>query len=680
MVRTLVVVSGLIAAGASAPVVAADDPSEAVESWLKHPILSQEQALAEVQRFTEDRVPKMPDVTSIDEWEHFANRKRAETLENVIFRGKAAAWRDAKTRVEWLGTIEGGPGYHIKTLRYEALPGLWIPALLYEPDRLEGKVPVILNVNGHDRPFGKAATYKQIRCINLAKRGMLALNVEWLGMGQLNSSGYDHALMNAINLCGSSGIATHYLAMTRAIDILLAHEHADPTRVAVTGLSGGGWQTIFVSAFDTRVTLCVPVAGYSSFRTRVRNFADLGDPEQTPSDLATTTDYSVMTAMLAPRAALLTFNAKDDCCFRADHALAPLLEAAWPIYRRYGKGTSLRAHVNDLPGNHNYDMDNRQALYRMLGDQFYPDDRRFDPAEIPCDDELKSKEAVTLPLPADNADFHTLALDLSQNLPRNGSLPTDRAEADRWRRILRDRLREVARIYEYEAKATPASQGGNGESKDVHFWKLQMEDQWTVPAVEVVREESKEPVLLIADEGRKSAGKVTSELLNAGHRVLAFDPFYLGESHLDQHDYLFGLLVETVGSRPVGLQASQVAAISRWFQRQHGSKPITIVAIGPRASLAALVAAVVEEKAIGKLELRGSLGSLKEVIEQKIRYTKAPEYFCFGLLDACDIKQITALVAPRTVVFPEPSDRAKKELDGLNAWYKLLGGELVLPQ
>ena len=66
-------------------------------------------------------------------------------------------------------------GYRIKKLRYEALPGLWIPALLYEPEKLKGRVPVVLNVNGHDSK-GKAAPYKQIRCINLAKRGMLALN------------------------------------------------------------------------------------------------------------------------------------------------------------------------------------------------------------------------------------------------------------------------------------------------------------------------------------------------------------------------------------------------------------------------------------------------------------------------------------------------------------------------
>ena len=50
----------------------------------------------------------------------------------------------------------------------------------------------IVNVIGHGRE-GKALDYKQVRCIILAKRGMLALNVEWSGMGQFkNRMGHYH--------------------------------------------------------------------------------------------------------------------------------------------------------------------------------------------------------------------------------------------------------------------------------------------------------------------------------------------------------------------------------------------------------------------------------------------------------------------------------------------------------
>src|SRR5205814_6278614 len=144
------------------------------------------------------------------------------------------------TQVEWFDAEPGGEGYRIKKLRFEALPCLWIPALFYEPTKLEGKVPATLNVMGHERG-GKDVAYQQIRCINLAKRGMLALNVEWFGMGQLRSEKFQHGRLNQLDLCGTSGLAPFYLNMKRGLDVLLTLENADPQRVAVTGLSGGGW-------------------------------------------------------------------------------------------------------------------------------------------------------------------------------------------------------------------------------------------------------------------------------------------------------------------------------------------------------------------------------------------------------------------------------------------------------
>ena len=129
----------------------------------------------------------MPAVSSAAEWEKIARQLRADVLNRIVFRGgQARQWRDASTQTVWLETIAGGPGYRIHKLRYEALPGLWIPALLYEPEQLTGKTPVHLAVNGHDGN-GKAAAYKQVRCINLAKRGIISLNIEWYGMGQLRT-------------------------------------------------------------------------------------------------------------------------------------------------------------------------------------------------------------------------------------------------------------------------------------------------------------------------------------------------------------------------------------------------------------------------------------------------------------------------------------------------------------
>jgi hypothetical protein len=642
---TRVLISIAVVLGFSSAVYA--DPSVDVSRMLARPVIGSDLALAEVQRYCDARVPVMPSLTTAEAWQAEADRLRREILDRVVFRGQTAAWREAPLGIEWLETIAGGPGYSIRKLRYEALPGLWIPALLYLPDVLDGRVPAILNVNGHTA-LGKQYPPKQIRCINQAKRGMIALNVEWVGMGQLRSGGYSHARMNQLDLCGTSGLAVFYLSMSRAIDLLLTLEHVDPDRIGVTGLSGGGWQTIVISALDQRVALSNPVAGYSSLRTRTFHQKDLGDSEQLPNDLATVADYTHLTAMLAPRPALLTYNSKDECCFESGYALPPLLEAASPVYRLLDREDALRSHVNDDPGTHNFELDNRQALYRMLGDFFFPDDADFDAAEIPSDGEVKSEAELAVELPPDNADFHSLALQLAESLPCGPLMPdaaADEAALAAWRTSARQRLRSVVAAKNFQVRALAS---GEQEAAGVRavYWRLMMDGDWTVPAVELVSGEPQRTAILVADQGRAAAVEDAVRLLADGYRVVAVDPFYFGESAIGSHAYQFALLVACVGDRPLGIQASQLTAAARWCRTQRQTGPVTLVARGPRTSVIALTAAALDPESIARVQRHDSLDSLKEAIQRNWTVNQSPELFCFGLLEAFDIPQLAALAQP----------------------------------
>ncbi len=662
--------SALILAIVAAPSPGADGPSPFVVEVLGRRIIGPDLGLAEVRRFAEEKVPRMPEVRDRDDWGRRADRMRSETLRKVVYRGEAARWRDVPTRVEWGATIPGGPGYRIKKLRYEAVPGFWVPALLYEPETLEGKVPAVVNFDGHDAQ-GMFADYKQIRCINLARRGMIALNVDWIGMGQLRSPENQHALLNHLDLCGTSGVTVFYALQTRAVDVLLSLDHVHPGKIAATGLSGGGWQTIFLGALDPRVALTAPVAGYSSFLTRASFPSDLGDSEQTPVDLATVTDYALMTAMLAPRSALLTFNAKDNCCFAADHALPPLLEAAGPIYKLFGKESNLRTHINHDPGTHNYLKDNRQALYRMLGDQFF-NGRGDDLAEeIPSDAEVKTADQLRVDLPADQASLHSLAMALSRDLPRDSALPEGRAAALAWQSARREKLDEVVRA---QGLTIHAEQAGH-ETRDglaATLWKLHADTSWTLPAVEFAQGEPKGTTIVVVDQGRKESVGIVGELIGQGRRVVVVDPFDIGESRISEKGYLWNLFVSAVGGRPLGLQASQLAAVARWAAGRWPG-PVSIASIGPRSSTAALVAAGLEPRAIGDLEIREAPASLKEPIESATPFDRAPDRFCFGLLESFDIPQLIALVAPRRVNVVAPNPRMKAGLAPLPAWYRTLG-------
>lgn len=644
-----------------------------VAAALNRPILAPHRTLAEILRYAEPRIPTVPEIRDAAVWQRYAEELRKTILDRVIYRGAAAGWRDAKTRVDWLETIPGGPGYRIKKLRYEALPGLWIPALLYEPEKLQGRVPAALHVNGHD-PIGKAVDYKQIRCINLARRGMLVLNPEWFNMGQLRGDGFDHDRSAQLDLCGTSGLAPFYLALKRGLDVLTAHPNADPKRIAVSGLSGGGWQTILISALDTRVTLANPVAGYGSLRTGIR-VSDLGDAEQTPCDFATMADYHHLTSLMAPRPLLLTYNARDDCCFRADHTLPPLLESAWPAYKLLGCERHLRSHINYSPGTHNFQQENREVYYRMVGDHFFPGDTAFSASEIPCQKEVKTPADLRVDLPANNKDFHTLAQDLSRGLPLKSALPDKPGEVASWRRRLSEVLKTRAAARSYQAEAEQIRHE-TVAGLNVTEWRLQLGKTWTVPVVELARGNSRKVTILLADGGRMAGAAEAERLLSDGHRVLAVDLMFFGEARITAAPkppaYTLALLLASIGDRPLGIQAGQLAAIAGWARSRFG-QPVHVTALGPRTSCCALVGAVYADAAVAGVELHESLGSLKEVIERNWSIRENSELFCFGLLELLDVKQLIALVAPRPVIILTPSARANAELAELKSWYGLLG-------
>jgi dienelactone hydrolase len=164
-----------------------------------------------------------------------------------------------------VGVIETGHGYRIRKLRYEIVPGFLSTALLYDRKESMEKflIPAILNLLGHE-PLGTAIEYEQKRCTNFAKRGMIALDPELPAFGDLSQIGNRHDFGVQLDLVGANDLGFFYLAMRQGLDYLETLPEVDVIRIGVTGLSGGGWQTVILSALDPRVTASVGFAGIGS--------------------------------------------------------------------------------------------------------------------------------------------------------------------------------------------------------------------------------------------------------------------------------------------------------------------------------------------------------------------------------------------------------------------------------
>src|SRR5579872_7353174 len=376
--------------------VMAQSRDEDIAAILDHPLETPAVVSFQLRQYLFRRITPLPVPNSAADWRSEAERLRKHWLDEVVFHGWPREWVDAPPKFEDLGLIESGKGYRVRKLRYEVVPGFLSTAILYEPEHPNGKMPAILNVNGHELELGKAAEYKQKRCINFAKRGILALSLEWLYCGELHVPENKHEFGAHLDLVGANGVGLFYLAMRRGLDYLYEHPNVDRSRLGMTGLSGGGWQTIVLSSLDPRVAVSVPVAGYSAFVSKLERVGDYGDNEQVPQDFLAGQDYPHLTAMRAPRPTLIIHNAEDDCCFRAPLVKPYIYEDVKPFFRLFGKEDAFQWHENTDPSTHNYQLDNRLQAYRFFSKHF---GLPFIEQEIPVDGEVKSYDELVVGLP-----------------------------------------------------------------------------------------------------------------------------------------------------------------------------------------------------------------------------------------------------------------------------------------
>ncbi len=527
----------------------------------------------------------------------------------------------------------------MRKIRYEIIPGFWTTAISYEPVSLSGKVPAVLNLHGHGNP-GKAFEFKQKRCINQALRGMIALSPEWLGFGELSQETNHHDYGAHLELAGLNAGGLFYLAMRKGLDYLYQHPNVDRSRIAVTGLSGGGWQTIALSALDERVALSIPVAGYEPLDVNIVHPNDTAEPEQEPSDFMDGQDYTHLTAMLAPRPALLIFNAEDNCCYRAPMVKDGLYDRIKPFYALYGKPDSFAWHENLDPGTHNYQLDNREQSYRFLAKYFHlagPDH------EIPVDSEVKSAEELTVGLPKDNLTILDVARRFANSVRRE-TLPAKDARA---------KLTSVVRYK--PATVAQAWMVGNTKSKGVetHSFQLLFDNGLSAAAVwvkSIAAPENAPLTIEINDDGRKALGGDVSERVNRGEQVLALDLLFTGESKpAKPAPFAWALLFSSTGDRPLGLEAAQLIGATRWISQKSGLSSARLEAVGLRSQITALVSAAITPGLYSDVAVRQGVASLGALLSKPVKFRDAPDVFCLDLYKYFDLDTIAQLGAPARI-------------------------------
>lgn len=252
-------------------------------------------------------------------------------------------------------------GYRVERVVFESRPGFLVTANLYLPDSVSaGGHPAVLCPGGH-WALAKTEPVIQARCIALAKQGFVALTYDPFGQGERDVPGNDHYEYFRSILVGRNNMSFMVWDTIRALDYLCERPEVDPARIACTGASGGGLNTLYAAAIDKRIAVAVPVV----YVTRLKEFLETRHshcPCSHVNGLADFADMGDIIALNAPRPTLL-LTASDDTSFTPAGArgAADQARTAFELY-----DASQALEVREFDGGHGYDRPMREALLGWL--------------------------------------------------------------------------------------------------------------------------------------------------------------------------------------------------------------------------------------------------------------------------------------------------------------------------
>jgi dienelactone hydrolase len=267
-------------------------------------------------------------------------------------------------------------GYRIEKVIFESRPEFLVTANLYVPTGRKFPLPGVVGSCGHSAN-GKAAEAYQSFSQGLARQGYVVLIFDPIGQGErIQYLNDDHAKSTV-----GVGVGEHLLGGNqqylvgeffgswrawdgmRALDYLLTREEVDPSHVGITGNSGGGTLTMWLSGVDPRWTMSAPSCAVTTFRRNFDNELPADTEQCPPLALKLGLDHGDFLAALAPKPVVILAAEKDFFDVRGSTQTYLRLKNLW---RMLDAEQNLQLFIG--PNEHGYTQPNREAMYGFFNE------------------------------------------------------------------------------------------------------------------------------------------------------------------------------------------------------------------------------------------------------------------------------------------------------------------------
>ncbi|MFC2124868.1 alpha/beta hydrolase family protein [Bacteroidota bacterium] len=575
-------------------------------------------------------------------------------------------------------------GYRIEKVVFESMPGFYVVGCVFIPDKIKGKAPAILNVIGHNQEAFRAELY-QLVYMNLVKKGFIVLAIDPIGQGEdvqffdpeIGESGFSKVGYTVVEHCYAGNLAflsgktlARYFTWDgiRSIDYLVSRPDVDPERIGVTGFSGGGTVTSYVSAMDDRVKVSVPCSWSTACRRHTETKGTQDAETNFVGGLKAGITFEDLLEVRAPKPTLMTFTSRDE--YLSIQGAREAFQEARKVYKAHGKEDNIQLVEDDYK--HWLTPKIRLAIYKFFMDHLGV---KGDPAEEEVEilpvEELKVTPPGNVIYWMDGENVQSINAKETEPLLRR--LEVSRQIIPSHLERVKDDAQKISGYIAPEYSSGDPFFNGRYQRGDYSIgrYAIKGEGDYVIPFLLFVPNTSMNrypAIVYLHPEGKaKNAvpGGEIEKLVKAGYIVAATDVPGIGEientaTRVSADDYT-GVLI---GRSTPGIQAGDIVRVVNYLKHLDNVDPEQVGAVGIDNMCIPLLHAAAFEPSIKGLTLIGSPISYRSIVMNDLYkigfiFNSAGYWHPWeidfswgiaGVLTGYDLPDLIGCMAPRKVV------------------------------
>jgi cephalosporin-C deacetylase-like acetyl esterase len=563
--------------------------------------------------------------------------------------------------------------YRLENIIYESQPGYYVTSALFIPTNLK-KAPAIVYCSGHsDNGYRSNGYLNEI--LNFVAKGFIVFAFDPVGQGErlqyynvkTNKSrfrwpSYEHSYPGAQLFITGNTMARNFIwDGIRAVDYLLTRPEVDPSRIGITGRSGGGTQSAYIAAFDDRVKAAAP----ENYITNTRRLFQAMGPQDAEQNffygVEKGLDMADLLTVRAPKAMLVVTTTQD--MFPIQGAIETCNEVA-RIYKAYGKPENFNMVTDDAP--HATTLKNREASYvffqKALNNPGNPKEQQV---KLPSPEELKVTETgqVSTSLNSQTA-FSINSTDATKRMQK---LEIERQNIPEYFTSVFQSAKQLSGYR--QPKETPAPWFAGRIQRSgyvIEKYLLQGEGNYMIPYIILKPQVPTRKAMLYLNPSGKAAdvqeGGEMEWFVKNGVMVVAPDLVGIGEmgpgefkgdSFVDSVSYNLWFAGILTGRSIVGIQAADLVRITNQLKKE-GLKEIYGLAKKQMAPI--LLHAALFDRDIGKLALIQPYSSYRAIVMDKDYKAEFLYSTVAGSIGVYDLPDLEASLAPKDLLIAGTTD------------------------